>query len=107
MARFGIELTITPEKEHITDDNAIMGYDDNLETWFLQAFETYDEETDSEEALLWFGKSFKEYEHINDLINILNKSRAKIEFISDEEKDLFKKECESLNQIISIKHEVF
>lgn len=107
MSRFGIELTIVPEKESITDDNAIMGYDDNLETWFLQAFETYDEDNDCEEILLWLGKSFKEYDNINDLINILNKSGAKIEFISDEERALFEKECKHLNQTINITHDVF
>lgn len=98
MSRIYIELTLKIEGNIFTDTEAVIGYDEDLETWFLQAFEQYDEETDTEEPQIWLGSSFKEYENINDLITQLYEHNISFDFINPEERDIFSQECIKLNQ---------
>jgi len=51
LSRIGLEVRY---KDYV-DKNAIIGYDDSMKTWFLQAFEIYNKDTDSDELLLWLG----------------------------------------------------
>lgn len=105
MSKINIELAIL-EKD-LFDEDAIIGYDDEMETWFLQAFEAYNEEEDVDEPTLWLGLNFQEYSDVNQLISCLERKGITFEFSDEKQKERFESECKKLNQIVSINHEVF
>lgn len=105
MSRIYIKLKITAQD--LYDEEAVIGYDDNLETWFLQAFETCNEELDSSEPNLWLGINFQEYADINTLILSLDRDGVTFEFYDESEKELFENECKRLDQKIKFDHDVF
>lgn len=99
MSRIGLEIKY---KDYI-DDNAIIGYDDTMKTWFLQAFEVYNKDTDSDELLLWLGSQPEEFPHINQLLSWLSDATLIINFGCMEWEKEFYEQCAVLEQLIDRK----
>ena len=70
--------TVTVKTDEETDENAVIGYDPPLRTFFLQAFP--DEETD--EYALWFGTLLEQYPSLESIIESARRFGYEIEGLS-------------------------
>lgn len=70
--------TVTVKTDGETDENAVIGYDPPLRTFFLQAFP--DEETD--EYALWFGTLLEQHPSLESIIESARRFGYEIEGLS-------------------------
>lgn len=78
---------------YLWDTNAIIGYDENMDTWFFQAFEiTID---DSDTLFIWLGIFPREFHDINMLLKLLYQLGIHV-FMTDSEFNTMLHECDSL-----------
>ncbi|PZR75900.1 MAG: hypothetical protein DI537_44675 [Stutzerimonas stutzeri] len=70
--------TVTVKTDGETDENAVIGYDPPLRTFFLQAFP--DEETD--EYALWFGTLLEQHQSLESIIESARRFGYEIEGLS-------------------------
>lgn len=71
--------TVTVRSTTRTDDNAVIGYDPPMRTYFLQAFE----DVESDEPGLWLGIRFDEYPSLAALIAAAGRQGYTIENLAE------------------------
>ncbi|BBB10617.1 hypothetical protein [Sphingopyxis sp. EG6] len=72
---------VTVRSSTRTDDNAVIGYDPPMRTYFLQAFE----DIESDEPGLWLGTRFDEYPDLPSLVAAVEAGGYALDNLADED----------------------
>lgn len=85
MSRYNVIVCYEKEEDFFYDSNAAIGYDENNESWFIQAFE-YQDEDGNDVIKLWLGNEFQEFMSLESLLTSLGKNFT---IITESHKDLY------------------
>lgn len=86
MSRYNITVIYNQNSKLLHDSNATIGYDEGLESWFIQGFEGVDSE-ENEGLGLWLGTKYREFSRLENLLIALN--NVKIIILNEKNHNLY------------------